>query len=107
MVDANADATLARRRGRPALAARAEEAVKVYGSGPAAVRAVDGVTLDLAAAAFTAIMGPSGSGKSTLLYCLAGLEGLTRGRGAGPHQCFEGHSHRQGRPPDHPPAGTE
>jgi len=60
--------------------ARAEDAVKVYGSGQAAVRALDGVTLDLAAGHFTAIMGPSGSGKSTLLHCLAALEDLTSGR---------------------------
>jgi putative ABC transport system ATP-binding protein len=79
-VDGNANAAPAGHPARPARAARAEEAVKVYGSGQAAVRALDGVTLDLAAGAFTAIMGPSGSGKSTLLYCLAALEGLTSGR---------------------------
>jgi putative ABC transport system ATP-binding protein len=79
-VDINAKAARAGRLTCPAPAARAEEAVKVYGSGQAEVLALGGVTLDLAAAAFTAIMGPSGSGKSTLLYCLAGLEGLTSGR---------------------------
>jgi putative ABC transport system ATP-binding protein len=61
-------------------AARAEEAVKVYGQGEAAVHALDGVTLDLAAGRFTAIMGPSGSGKTTLLHCLAALDSLTSGR---------------------------
>jgi putative ABC transport system ATP-binding protein len=64
----------------PAPAARAVSAVKVYGRGDAAVRALDGVTLELAAGLFTAIMGPSGSGKSTLLHCLAALDGLTSGR---------------------------
>ena len=63
-----------------AVAARAEEAVKVYGNEQTAVRALDGVALDLAAGKFTAIMGPSGSGKSTLLHCLAALDGLTSGR---------------------------
>jgi putative ABC transport system ATP-binding protein len=62
-----------------AIAARAVEAVKVYGSGPTAVRALDGITLDFEAGKLTAIMGPSGSGKSTLLHCLAGLDSLTSG----------------------------
>jgi putative ABC transport system ATP-binding protein len=65
----------------PARAAvRVRDAVKVYGTGGAAVRALDGVSLDLTAARFTAIMGPSGSGKSTLLHCMAGLDSLTSGR---------------------------
>jgi putative ABC transport system ATP-binding protein len=62
------------------LAVRAEEAVKVYGKGATAVRALDGVSLALPAGRFTAIMGPSGSGKSTLMHCLAGLDTLTSGR---------------------------
>jgi len=61
------------------LAARAVEAVKVYGSGDASVRALDGVTVDFEAERFTAVMGPSGSGKSTLLHCMAGLDSLTTG----------------------------
>jgi putative ABC transport system ATP-binding protein len=60
-------------------AVRVREAVKVYGSGDAAVRALDRVSVDLAAARFTAIMGPSGSGKSTLMHCMAGLDSLTSG----------------------------
>lgn len=61
-------------------AARAIEAVKVYGEGTAAVRALDGISLDVERGRFTAIMGASGSGKSTLLHCLAGLDELTSGR---------------------------
>jgi len=64
---------------RPVPAARAAHAVKVYGSGETAVRALDGVDLEFARGGFTAIMGPSGSGKSTLLHCLAGLDTLTSG----------------------------
>jgi putative ABC transport system ATP-binding protein len=62
-----------------AVAARAVGATKVYGKGEAAVRALDGVTVDFATGRFTAIMGPSGSGKSTLMHALAGLDTLTGG----------------------------
>jgi len=58
---------------------RAVDAVKVYGEGLTAVRALDGVTVGFHRGRFTAIMGPSGSGKSTLLHCLAGLDTLTEG----------------------------
>jgi putative ABC transport system ATP-binding protein len=61
-------------------AARATNAVKVYGSGDTEVRALDGVSVDFEAARFTAIMGPSGSGKSTLMHCVAGLDTLTSGQ---------------------------
>src|SRR6266568_3415334 len=60
-------------------AAAAVELVKVYGSGDTAVYALGGVTVEFAAARFTAIMGPSGSGKSTLMHCLAGLDTPTSG----------------------------
>jgi putative ABC transport system ATP-binding protein len=62
------------------LAARAVDAVKVYGEGGAAVRALDGISVEFPAGRFTAIMGPSGSGKSTLLHCMAGLDRLTEGQ---------------------------
>jgi putative ABC transport system ATP-binding protein len=71
-----------RKAARPpavAPAARAVAAVKVYGRGDTAVRALDGVTVDIPARRFTAVMGPSGSGKSTLMHCLAGLDSLTSG----------------------------
>jgi putative ABC transport system ATP-binding protein len=62
-----------------AAAARAVDVTKVYGSGDAAVTALDGVSLDVERGRFTAIMGPSGSGKSTLMHCLAGLDSVTGG----------------------------
>jgi putative ABC transport system ATP-binding protein len=61
-------------------AASTDQAVKVYGSGDTAVRALDDVTVAFEANRFTAIMGPSGSGKSTLLHCTAGLDTLTSGK---------------------------
>ncbi len=63
-----------------ALAARAENATKIYGRGGTQVLALDDVTVGLPAGRFTAVMGPSGSGKSTLMHCLAGLDTLTSGR---------------------------
>ncbi len=63
-----------------AAAARAREVTKVYGQGQAAVTALGGVSLDIPAGSFTAVMGPSGSGKSTLMHCMAGLDQVTSGR---------------------------
>jgi putative ABC transport system ATP-binding protein len=62
------------------LAAQAVGVTKVYGRGPGAVTALDGVTVGFQAGTFTAVMGPSGSGKSTLLHLLGGLDTPTRGQ---------------------------
>ncbi len=60
-------------------AASARGVVKSYRTGDTEVRALDGVDIDFAQGAFTAIMGPSGSGKSTLMHSVAGLDDLTEG----------------------------
>ncbi len=62
-----------------ASAARSEGVGKLYGTGEAAVVALDDVSVGFAEGEFTAIMGPSGSGKSTLLHMLAGLDRPTSG----------------------------
>ncbi|MDA2954514.1 MAG: ABC transporter ATP-binding protein [Actinomycetota bacterium] len=62
------------------IAARAESASKIYGSGENEVRALDDVSVSFERGKFSAIMGPSGSGKSTLMHCVAGLDALTSGK---------------------------
>jgi putative ABC transport system ATP-binding protein len=62
-----------------ALAAKAVDVTKVYGTGATAVRALDGISVEFPRQRLTAVMGPSGSGKSTLLHCIAGLDRVTSG----------------------------
>ncbi|MDP9822115.1 ABC transporter ATP-binding protein [Nocardioides massiliensis] len=62
-----------------AVAARIRDLTKTYGTGAARVVALDGVSVDLYAGEFTAIMGPSGSGKSTLMHCAAALDAADSG----------------------------
>jgi putative ABC transport system ATP-binding protein len=50
-----------------------------HGDGPAAVTAVDGVSLTVDPGDFVAIAGPSGSGKTTLLQLIGGLDRPTAG----------------------------
>ncbi len=57
----------------------ARDLTRIYGEGETAVRALQGVSLDIPKGDLTAIMGPSGSGKSTLMHILAGLDKPTAG----------------------------
>ncbi len=59
---------------------RTENLTKIYGSGNAAVTALDGVSIEVDSGEFVAVMGPSGCGKSTLLHLIGGLDRPTGGK---------------------------
>ena len=61
----------------PAVSVR--DAFRIYGDGPRAAVALQGLTLDVAEGEIVAVLGPSGSGKTTLLRLVAGLEQLSAG----------------------------
>lgn len=58
---------------------RLVDVVKVFERDQRRLVALDGITLDVRAGEFLAIVGPSGCGKSTLLSLMAGLEAPTSG----------------------------
>lgn len=53
--------------------------VKHYGKDETTVKALNGVSIEIERATFTAIVGTSGSGKSTLLNIIGGLDNPTSG----------------------------
>ena len=59
---------------------RVENLSKIYGTGDAEVRALDGISFSVRKGEFLAVMGASGSGKSTLLHLLGGVDRPTGGR---------------------------
>lgn len=59
---------------------KTENIIKIYSLGKTAVRALDGVSLEIDRGEYVALMGPSGSGKSTLMHILGCLDTPTSGR---------------------------
>jgi putative ABC transport system ATP-binding protein len=56
-----------------------ENIVKSFGEGAEKRNVLDGVSVEIKAGEFVAVMGPSGSGKSTLLFALSGMDGIDSG----------------------------
>src|SRR5215467_13635678 len=61
------------------LAIRSEDVCRHYRMGDTIIRAVDGVSLEVPAGEFVALLGSSGSGKSSMLNLIAGLDTPTSG----------------------------
>jgi putative ABC transport system ATP-binding protein len=58
---------------------RCRDVCKIYQQGENKITALAGVSLEIPAGSFAAVMGQSGSGKSTLLHLIGGLEQPTSG----------------------------
>ena len=57
-----------------------EDVKKIYGTGEAQVRALDGVSFQVEKGEFVVLLGSSGAGKTTLLNMLGGMDTITEGK---------------------------
>ncbi|MBD5560589.1 MAG: ABC transporter ATP-binding protein [Clostridia bacterium] len=74
---------------------RLTDVAKTYGSGPGAVQAVRGVSMQIPAGSFAVLLGASGSGKSTLLSLMSGLEMPSAGTVEAAGKCISTLSDRE------------
>ena len=95
-----ADGTRRTPRAEAAVAVEVREAVKVFGNGKAAFRALDGVSLGIRRNEFFTLLGPSGCGKTTLLRLIAGFEYPSEGA------ILLGGENIAGEPPHRRPVNT-